>query len=262
MTSIQLGITAGVDYRFSDNAIAGVALGYANTSADIDDNGGDFDADNLTFSAYGNFYINDEIYIDGVISYGQSDYDLARTINYTVSPDIGPITRTANGDTDGDELGISIGGGYQRAFDNGYSLIVDGRFSYIEANIDKFTEQGASGLNLTIEDQTFDSLTLTLGGEVSKPVSFDWGVLIPRLRFEWEHEFKDDGEDIEFRFASVPGTTYKFETDEADANYFRLGVGANALFTEGRAAFFSIESTLGRKDTRDYSINLGGRFEF
>lgn len=262
-----LGITAGIDYRFTDQLVLGLALGYANTDADVDNDGGDFNADGLTVSAYGNFYLSDNVYLDTVLSYGRNDYELNRNIRYTVTTATGQdsVDARVNGDTDSDQLGLSVGAGYQFNFANGLALTFDGRLNYIDADIDGYQETGSNtaGLELLFEQQSWESLTLTIGGEISKPISMNWGVLIPRARLEWEHEFKDDPEDITFRFVNaVSDPTVSFEVREPDTDYFRLGGGVNALFTQGRSAFIYGETTLGRDDYTDYSLNLGLRLEF
>ena len=87
--------------------------------------------------------------------------------------------------------------------------------------------------------------------------------MIPRARIEWEHEFKDNPEDITFRFVNaVSEPNVSFEVREPDTDYFRVGAGINAIFTEGRSAFFYGEATLGRDDYTDYNFNLGVRLEF
>ena len=63
----------------------GAALGYSNTDTDIDANGGKLDTDGFVGTLFGTFYHSDTIYIDGSISYGDSNYDQERRVSYSLS---------------------------------------------------------------------------------------------------------------------------------------------------------------------------------
>ena len=71
------GITAGADYKLSENMIAGAAFGYTNTNNDFDQNGGELDQDTYSFSLYASVY-SGPAYLDGVVSYAISDTNIDR----------------------------------------------------------------------------------------------------------------------------------------------------------------------------------------
>ncbi|MEW8049725.1 MAG: autotransporter outer membrane beta-barrel domain-containing protein [Candidatus Thiodiazotropha sp.] len=144
-----------------------------------------------------------------------------------------------------------------------------GRLSYTRAEIDAYTETASNptvaglGSMLHIEDQELDSLVLVVGGNVSYTLSTTDAVLIPQLRFEWEHEFKDDSRFISARFVNDPTRSiFVIETDEADRDYFNLGIGLSAVFAQGRSGYLFYETRLDQDDVTLHMINAGLRIEF
>ena len=69
-----LGVTGGIDYRFTDSLVAGVALGYSNNETNIDANDSNIDAHGYSISLYGTYYQTDNFYIDGLLSLGYNTY--------------------------------------------------------------------------------------------------------------------------------------------------------------------------------------------
>ena len=74
-------------------------------------------------------------------------------------------------------------------------------------------------------------LTTVLGGRASYAISTGLGVLLPQVRIEWEHEFKNDSRLLTARFVNDPLLQpIPFTTDNPDRNYANLGVSLSATF--------------------------------
>ncbi|MDX1698909.1 MAG: autotransporter outer membrane beta-barrel domain-containing protein, partial [Thiohalobacterales bacterium] len=67
-TDVQ-ALTFGVDYRFTDNFVAGVALGFGLSQTDYGANRGELDSLGLSLIGYGS-YFRDDFYIEGALSIG------------------------------------------------------------------------------------------------------------------------------------------------------------------------------------------------
>ena len=246
------GITLGADYRFSDEFVLGGAIGYATTDVEIDANGGDLDSDGYTFSLYGLYQSQNDWYADAIISYGLSDYDQQRNIDYTVAGNrtLGSLLS----DTDGDQFSVGLGAGYDVDLAEGLLINLFGRANYTRTEIDSFSERAEGnavlGLNMTIDDQEYESLTTTLGARVSKSISMNWGVLTPQLGFEYEHEYDGEGT-VRGQFVVQPDPNnpdvYEFEIGRPDRNYFRLNLGVSAVFAGGVQSFISYDKRLWRR---------------
>ncbi len=263
----SLGLTAGIDYRFTNKFIAGIALGYSNSESDLNANGGNIDSDGYSLTLYGTFYQSNDIYIDGLYSYGRNSYESERNIVYQV---VEPINQTALSSNNSTQHVLGFGAGYnfnRQAF----TLTPNVRLDYVNTDIDGFSEKfndptalGAS-LGMQIDSQKLQSLTLTLGVQADYVISQSWGILIPHANLDYVHEFKDDVRQLTGRFLddrSENKESFNFSSDAPDRDYFNLGLGISAQFSEGRSAFIRYEGTLGLRDVERHAIMLGVRLEF
>lgn len=278
-----LGVTLGVDYRVTNNVVLGVAFGYISADADLDASGGSVDTQGVTASLYGTYYLANAFYVDGIASAGWNDYDVDRTIRYSLpSTDINGIPtggtttvdQTATADTDGTQYALSVGAGYDFTR-GGLTFGPFVRVNYLRLDIDGYREeidntQPGFGLALDIDDQDVESLTTVLGGQASFAISVPWGVILPQVRLTWEHEFKNDSRTLTAKFVDDPGgdpnadggrTPIRFATDKPDRNFVNLGVGLSAVFARGRSAFLLYETVLGLDDVTAHNIVLGIRIE-
>jgi uncharacterized protein with beta-barrel porin domain len=180
------GLTFGVDYRFEDNMVGGVALSYSESEVDFDRNGGSTDSDGLGLTVYGSYYL-DDYYFDAVLGYGQHDYDGSRNIDFSI-PGF-PVT-TATSSTEADSLSLSLGAGYSTTI-NEWNTDYFARLDWLQVDIDGYTESG-SFLAMNVGDQDVDSLQVVLGGQVSRSFSQKWGALVPYASLDWRFETDDD----------------------------------------------------------------------
>lgn len=264
-------LTVGADYRITDSIVLGGAFTYNDLDSDFDEKatvpGGDVEADGWNVAFYGSHY-GDNYYVDGLIGYGQSDYDINRRILYQPGPNPGPGVepglrdRTARADTDSDDFTVSLGGGYN--FSRGalnYGPFV--RLDYLNIEIDGYRETGAEGLNLEVQDQDIDSLQSVLGAEVSYAISRGFGILLPQARLGWVHEFEDDSRDIKAVYINDPNQIQLVaETDAPDRDYGTLLLGVSAVFQGNLQAFFAYETVFELRDVEQHLFTLGGRFDF
>lgn len=250
------GLTAGLDYRFTDELVAGATIGLIRNDTDFDGAGGSTEADGYSLAVFGTWYRSQRFYIDGIFSIGRNDYDMDRRIFFG-----GTDVRAASS-TDGTEYSISIGGGYELNRD-ALSFGPYGRLNYVKASIDGYQEQPAGGLEMIVGDQDVDSLVALLGGQISRAVSTRYGVFSPLLRLEWAHEFQPGSRFVSARFVNDPNQgSFRFSTDRQDSNYFNLGVGVSALLAGGKAAFVDYEQMIGREHLTQHTITAGLRLEF
>ncbi len=265
------GVTSGADYRLSDNFVIGALVSYQSIDSDFDATtavpGGGLDADSWGGGVYETYYTGN-FYIDGLINYAHVDYDLTRKILLPVGTNPGSAAtvvttdRTARGDTDSDNWTLSIGGGLDLA--NG-SLTYGPytQVTYQHNAVDGYAESGASGLNLTVDGQDWESLTTVIGGRVGYTTSQSWGVLMPQANFGWVHEFMNDSEEITAFYTHDPRRNPLVAlTDDPDRNYFELGAGISAVMRGGLQAFFNYQTLLGHQYITDHSFTVGVRGEF
>lgn len=247
-------ITAGVDYRLSDELILGAALGYSNTNADFDDSPNRTDVEGWSVMLYGTYMPTEEVYVDAMISRSWDQYDVRR---------LDPFSGlTANGDTDGSAFSANLGAGYDLNRDQ-WTFGPYGRLSYVSVDVDGYQESSVAGNEYRFEDQDAESLTLAFGGRVSYAISTGYGVVVPEAWVDWTHEFSNDGDILIARLVNDPTQTpIGLATDEPDRDFVHAGLGASAQFGRGRSAYLLYERLFAHSYLSSGTLQAGVRLEF
>jgi outer membrane autotransporter protein len=262
----SIGVTAGVDYRFAQNFVLGVGLGYTSVSSDYDHAAGNLDIDAWSASLFGTYFIKDSFYLDGMLTYGSNAYRTTRNIRYTDS--LGTIDAKANGDTDGLQLSGGLSGGFD--FNHGpWTFGPHFGADYTDAGADSFKETGAGGYDMAVGDQHAQSFQLNGGLHLSFVHNTKWGVLIPHVRVDYVHELQDSAEVVAVRLANDPFATdpldpsphVHLQGDRPDSDYVVWSVGASAQFINGVSGFVNYRSFAGFDDFTMNEFTFGVRME-
>lgn len=261
------GVTAGVDYRFLDNLVAGIAFTFLSGSTSFDQNLGDVDAKSYGFTLYGTWSMG-AFYVDSSIGFSWINYDSARRIAYTAGPGATGtaaglvVDRTAKADTDGQQFTFNVGAGYD--FRVGpVTLTPTLRVELIKLNVDSYNEHGSDGFDLHVKSQDLLSVQSALGGRAAYPISTSIGVLTPQVMVEWRHEYADNKRNITAKYIhDVTNTFFSIPTDDPDRDYVALGAGLAAQFARGVGAFVNFETALGLRNVTNYQFTGGIRVEF
>lgn len=284
------GMTAGYDYAF-DTGVLGVSIGYDQFSADFKNNqlvsGGDVEADGFSVSAFGmkNY---DKFFIDGIVSYGQLDYDMDRVLEYA-SANVDPATcqcsnqnRDLISKTEGDHLTASVTAGFQ-SYVNDWLLQPTFGVSFRNYTIDGYAEVDTltnGGMELRYGDQDIDSMRTVLGFQMSKAINREFGVLRPWMGVEWYHEFEDDATIMQAKYAqedalavSDPGlgfgagltgclSCFQISSEEPDTDFGVVGVGLSFVFPNFAQLLFYYEGLVGYNNlsSNAYTINFRRQF--
>jgi len=265
-------ITGGIDYRFTDNLILGAAASYVHIQRSIDYfNGERPDADGVSFSLYGNYYIKDNFYVDAVASLGINKFDTSRKIIYTMPDGVGGIVsanqKMYTNNTDATMKSFTLGSGYDFNHKS-FTFGPYGRMTYTRNDIDSYRERasapGAPGSEwrLRVESQDVKSVTTAFGVQGSYPISTRWAVLSPQVRAEWMHEYSSKDRRINASFVEdYSGGSFVARTDEPDRDFINWAVGMSAVFPNGKTAFIDYERTTGLSDWSINNITFGFRWE-
>lgn len=244
-------IQAGVDYRFARNITAGLALGYATTQAGLDNSQGDIDEDAFRIGPYMSWTI-DDWYFDTSLTFAWHTYDTTR--------DIPTIDQIAKSEYDGYELTAYLATGYRIEVFDRFDVTPMASVQYSYFDFDGFTENGAAGANLVVEERDTDSLRTRLGSNFS--YRFDLGLrmrLVPNAFVAWEHEFMED-DAVEAAFA-VGGSPFVVDTGDRDSDALITGIGMYLLIGNNTSAFFRYERYLADDSEVDGVVG-GVRFLF
>ena len=268
------GILLGLDYRFTNNFVSGVAFGYSHIGSDFQQStnvsGGGIDSDIYNLSIFASYDLAN-FYFDGTFSYGWSDHDLERGVNIQAPDADGQSAgqRLARADTDGEQYSAGLGFGYNYSYD-AFSINPFFRMDYYHGTIDSYTESGAIGLNLKVDKQNFNSLQSQLGVQLAYAFSHSYGVFMPQFNVGWHHEISNKSRSITAQFATlsedqlndINNNTLTALTDNPDRDYATLGFGFSNVFQGGIQVFFNYQALLAYHNVNSHGFTGGVRFEF
>lgn len=259
--------TAGIDYRITDALIGGVAFSVATGEADYGGNRGELDDQGFLLLAYGTYY-SGAWYVDASIGLGGNEYEQTRFLQCSASQCGQNINQKASADFSGEQTTFAVGGGYDFSF-GALSVSPYAQIASIKMDIDSYREtmsdpNGAgAGYALDIGDQSRDSLTFSIGTQVSYVLSQNWGVFIPHFDLQLYKENEDDALLVSGRFVGNVGVDDSFQlaTNEIDTSYYIVGVGGLFQMQSGSTAFIDVKSMQGNDDIDEVQFTAGWRWE-
>jgi len=272
------GITAGLDYRFRQHLVLGIALGHTSGSTDFTDLSGRQDARSNSVSLYGTYY-NEAFYVDLIGTYAHNSYDIDRTTSFDII-NSSPVTPTncvgtlcsidTTGSTGAKQYAVSTNIGYSfhsRALVFGPDVAVN----YTRINVDGFTENDTNltGLGLAFDNQTGESLLVKAGLHASYAISTPFGVILPQVRGHYIHEFKNDQRALGIHFVDDPtiGTptgpvgNFVVFTDQPTRDYLDYAAGFSAQFAYGISAFVEYNALASAGSLHAHEFAFGIRFQ-
>jgi uncharacterized repeat protein (TIGR01451 family) len=272
------GVTAGVDYRLTDQLVFGIAGAHANGITAFTDDSGRLDSRSNSGTLYGTYY-NDAWYVDVIGTYALLTYDASRTTTYTINPSVTPLPTNCGGATcgidttgatDARQLSLGTSGGYTFHF-GGLEMGPDVAVDYVHLAVNGFTESdpSATGMGLAFGDQLGESLTLKTGAHASYAISTPIVVILPQLSGHYIHEFKDDQRALQVHFEDDPSahaltgpvSNFSVYTDEPGRGYFDWSAGITAQFPYGIAAFANYSAIAGYSTIQLREYSFGIRFQ-
>jgi len=212
------GIRAGFDTPITDRLLAGISLGFSNTDISYDELADTAATDSVEGALYG-VYNADPWCVSGVFLYGKNDYQSTRSLSF------GGITRTAQADYDGSEIGGFLEVGY-RLERNSFNLEPCASLELSRVSQDSFTETGAGSLNLVVASQDISSLRSSLGLRVSQQIKPRDGITVKtEASVHCAHEFLDDDNLVNARFSGSSAGSYVVRGEKPDRNSAILELG-------------------------------------
>lgn len=137
--------------------------------------------------------LTNDIYIDTQFGFSSHHYKTRRNIG------IGTITTAAFADFFGVHFGAQTEIGYAFLYDN-LSVAPLVRLRYTRLSIDDYSENGAGGLNLTVQNQGMNEGIAGVGLRVVGKKEFAQAVYAPEASFMLAYDFYGDGQATSSRF--------------------------------------------------------------
>ncbi len=144
----------GVEHKFMDSLLAGIAGGYANGNGDISGVYPRLDNDQFIIAPYARATAPTGTMIDARISYAFDNWDYSRVAG----------AATAKASPDGHSFGAHVGVAQPLPLPSGPITIEPfASLSYLNTHVDGYTETGAGASNLVVPSYSIDTLDV-LGG--------------------------------------------------------------------------------------------------
>ncbi len=258
-------VTFGMDYRITEQWIAGAAVNISQSTADYGNNAGDLDSDNIAMIVYGSYYV-ENWYFDASVNVSNDSYEQQRHVDCSSCIPIN-FVQTYSSEFDGSQSTFSLGAGYQWNQD-AWGIIPFIQLNQSTLKTDAYEETpsstGAGALYaLSISDQKRESSTVKFGTNVQYVFATPQGVIIPLISLHAVEEFEDSANVVTGRFAGNIATDAGFNltTNDIDKQYFILGAGFNFQLKNGNAGFINIQSTEGYDNLNQLQYTAGWRWE-
>jgi outer membrane autotransporter protein len=164
----------------------------------------------------------------------------------------GMAYRTAQGYTTANQLFGQVEAGYRLDVAPRFGGFVTpfARLQGSTSTQNGFSETGADSLNLTIAQQTTNSLRSVLGAQLGAAIDAGWqGKLNVYLRAGWSHEYADLSRPVTSAFAGAPALTFTTQGAIAPRDGVILGLGVNTNVTESTSLYFRYDGDLAGGNT-------------
>ncbi len=229
-------VAAGIENQLANGLTLGVAFNHTDHSLDHNDQlvGNTSDISGNQLSLYGTQAMGNA-YVEGVIAYARHDYENTRNAG---------VAGVALGDYEGDMWGGRIGAGYSAEVSPTLSFTPQIRIDWVSSDLDGYTETGDAGLALRVGAQSYDRVRSSLGAQFDMATAMGNASARPFLRAFWNHEFSEDGEDVDARFVGG-GSSFITKGQEFDSDNFTVGLGVNFFGQGNFSAAIAYDSTIG-----------------
>lgn len=253
------GVTTGVDYRFGNGAVAGLAVGYSHYDADIDNTGGDLDGRTLSAQLFGSLDLRESLYVDLTAGYSRGRFEQQRVVDLS---GIGSLTREmAMGSTRSSQFDASLAANYRLALDNGLTFTPYGQFYWADVRIDGFSEQG-SVFDFRYPDQDYTSTIWSSGLRATRAFSMERGILSPFIDWSWQYQSGIDSYVVQPMIMEIGLPGPEIEVSDPDRSFSRLDAGMSWVLRSGNQFYVSYSALLAERDTRMHTLYFGARWEF
>ncbi len=239
-------LTVGVDYQLTDDWLIGALLSGSNDDQQPSSHY-EYKARGVLFSAFSALTLFEQGWINADLHYASVNYDDIRR-----SMQLGALTRTETGDTEGKQWGARVTTGYDFPLTSYLTTGPMAQFAWDYSNVSGYSEHGDNSTAMRFNDQTYRSQIVALGWRLDTQL----GLFNPYAEVSYQHQF---GDDVYRAGGGLKSTQTSFVLDSAgqDKDWVDVTLGANMPLTERVAAFATISQTGGLSSGEQFMYNVG-----
>jgi autotransporter-associated beta strand protein len=243
------GMQGGYDHSLGEDFLLGVAAGYAETTLDVMDRQSTGKTIARQAGVYGSFTPG-SWFFNASLGLTRADNDMARQVGVAPSETAAHARFNSCVFSGFGEAGYAIKPGERLSLEP--SLTIDA--NHIDQ--DGFTETGAPGFNLSVENQKFNSLVSGLGLRLARLFGADSHPSVLGVHGAWLHEHGDINNKVAARLAEAPAASFTVRGAPQKRDAAAFGLDARAALAQALDFFASYTATLSTGKT-DHGM-LGG----
>lgn len=249
------GLAAGLDRAFSESFRAGITVGSSAGTQWVSGFSGQGNTATVQFGLYGS-YADGPVHADALFGYAYSNNRMTRQI---VVPGLQP--RTAWGQAGANQFFGQLEAGYR--FDIGTRadayVTPFARLQAYTGTQNGFTETGAQSLDLSVAQQTTNSLRSVIGAQFGMAMDMGWREkLAMQFRLGWSHEYADITRPVTAALAGAPAAPFTTFGLSPTRDGVLLGFGASTAVAEATSLYLRYEGTVAGQDS-SHGLTAGVR---
>lgn len=172
-------LTVGVDYQLTDAWLVGALISGSNDDQQPSSRY-EYKARGLLFSAFTSLSVFEHGWVNADVHYATMNYDDIRR-----SMQLGSLTRTETGSTDGKQWGARVTTGYDFPITSYLTTGPMAQFAWDYSNVSGYSEDGNDSTAMRFNDQTYHSQIGALGWRLDTK----FGLFNPYAEVSYQHQF-------------------------------------------------------------------------
>lgn len=239
-------LTLGIGYQLTDNWQTGLLFSNSNQRMDPSSNY-DYKLRGNLVALYSQLTLFDQGWINADLHYADLDFDsIERNIN------IGPATRTEQGNSSGKLLGMRVQTGWDLPLGNHITTGPVVSYALDYGRVGGYQENGNTSTSMRYSDQTLHSQIGSVGWRID---SREW-VINPWAQVSYNHQFGDTDATVRAGLKSTQ-TSFERTVEAGDKNWLDVAVGANVPLGDTVNAFAGVSTVASHSDYHQVTWNVG-----
>ena len=247
-------ITVGVDDRLTPEVTLGGELSGGTSSEKLDGQLHKFQTDAIMGSIFAQ-YVRGPAYFSGAAGYGDLHlHDIQRLFK------IGPVTRTENGEVDGETSSVNATAGYWL----GAPTLHAGPFvtaAYERVHLDPYNEDGGDSTAMAFGSQTRESMIGEAGVRVQGAFPFHTMQLRPYAEVGYAYDADARTRDVVAGLTTMNGQ-FAIPGFSPDRQWGEVQAGLNAAFNAHWSGYVAYNGRFAGATTDYYGGNIGVKYAF
>ncbi len=244
----------GADYQLTPHLLVGTFFNYAHSNGSLDEEGSEASSNSYIPGLYAS-YANGGWYANGLTAGGVSNFDVKRNISFP------GFVATAHANPTGIEEYTYLSGGRDFHAKNWTFGPIAG-LQYVHGSTDSFTENGAGGLDLSVNSHDDDSLRSRLGGRIYYATTGEGVVWRPFLDATWQHEFMENSNSFSSQFQGADVGTFTVATPATSRDSALISVGTDIDLDKSTDVFTVYRMEAGASNFFAQSVEAGVKITF